>query len=120
MKTLALHNRRRWAVNVLLAALLVFAVAAPAFAGGTGGTGTDPFSTVTQTVISWLKGGLGLLLAILSLGVGLTASIARGSLVGALTSIGIAIAAYWGPDILQSMFGASMVASHVFATVGGF
>lgn len=119
MKTLAVHNRRRLAINVLFATALILLVAAPAFAGGTGG-GSNPFSSITQTIISWLKGGLGLLLAILSLAVGLTASIARGSLIGALTSIGIAIAAYWGPDILQAMFGASVVATHVFATVGGF
>lgn len=113
------RNTKRLLFNMLLIALLLALFAAPVWAGTTTG-GNDPFSSITQTVITWLKGGLGMLLAVLALTVGLVAGVARGSIVGALAGVAVAIAAYWGPDVLQSMFGATVVAHLGFATIAGF
>ncbi|UJJ52936.1 TraA family conjugative transfer protein [Rhodanobacter denitrificans] len=96
---------------LLVAVVLALLVAEPVFAGTTSG-GSSPFTSMVQLLTGWLKGGLGMLIALLALGVGLVAGVSRGSIGGALSCVGVAIAAYWGPDILQGIFGATVLAPH--------
>lgn len=120
---MASKNRKHKVLRIVskgtFALVLIGLFAAPAFAGSTS-SGADPFGQVTQTVTGWLKGGLGMLLATTSLGVGLVAGVTRGSIVGALTGAGVAVASYWGPDVLQSMFGAVAMVPHTFTSIAGF
>jgi conjugal transfer pilus assembly protein TraA len=108
-------NARHRRILVNLAILLLFAVivAEPVFAGSTSSSGTsNPFASMVQLLIGWLKGGLGMMLALFALGVGLVAGISRGSIVGILSGVGVAMAAYWGPDVIQGIFGAALHAQH--------
>lgn len=102
-----LSGKKTRYVRQLAMTAFVMLVTSPVLAGS-GSGGTNPFSGVTGMLIEWLKGGLGLMLAIISLVCALIAGIARGSIVGVLTCVAIAICAYWGPDILQLMFGATL------------
>ncbi|OJY94433.1 MAG: hypothetical protein BGP25_05430 [Lysobacterales bacterium 63-13] len=89
--------------------LLMFVLALPALAMAAGsGGGSDPFNGATTTIIDWLKGGLGLLLSILALGIGLIAGLRVGSIWGIAIGFGFAVVCYYGPDILQSIFGATL------------
>jgi len=103
---------------VIVGLILAITILEPAIAGTASG-GTNIFGSLVAMLVGWLKGGLGLLLAIIALIAGLIAGVARGSLGGALGGIGVAIASYWGPDILQGIFGAT-VHAQMFATVAGF
>lgn len=98
-----------WLVMAVLVGLLLIE---PAIAGSSGGSGTNPFASMVSLLTGWLKGGMGLMLALLGLGVGLVAGVGRGSIVGALSGVGIAIASYWGPDVLTGIFGATVAAPH--------
>lgn len=90
--------------------LLISALPMAAFAAtGGGGTGVDPFGSTTAMLIGWLKGGLGLLLSLISFGVGIAAGIRAGSIWGVVIGLAVALACYWSPDILQSIFGATLI-----------
>lgn len=108
-------SQLKWLV---FAALLVLIAMEPVLAGSSSST-SNPFESFIQMLTGWLKGGLGLMLSLLGLAIGLIAGLGRGSLVGALSGVGIAIAAYWGPDILAGIFGATLQAHH-YITVASF
>lgn len=110
---------RRLAPYLVMAVLVALILLEPAIAGTTSGGTSNPFASMIALLTGWLKGGLGLMLALLGLGVGLVAGVGRGSIVGALSGVGIAIASYWGPDILTGIFGATATAQH-FLTVASF
>jgi len=112
-------RHKRHFINAFIVLLFLLVLAEPAIAGTSTSTGTNPFASMVQLLVGWLKGGLGLMLALLALGVGLVAGVARGSIAGALSGVGVAIAAYWGPDILQGIFGAVAMNAH-FVTVASF
>ncbi len=102
--------RHRFTRQSLMLVLLVLLTAFPFVAmASTGGGGGDPFSTVVDTAITWLKGGLGLLLSIVALGVGLIAGLRAGSIWGFAVGVGFALVCYYGPDVLTSIFGATLV-----------
>lgn len=105
MKDVALRRYGKAAGMLVLMAMLL---ALPALAMAAGSGSTDPFSSATQVVIGWLKGGLGLLLSILALGIGLIAGLRVGSIWGIAIGFGFAVVCYYGPDILQSIFGATL------------
>lgn len=113
------QKAKRFAPFLLMAVLVALMLLEPAFAGSTSGGSNNPFASMITLLTGWLKGGLGLMLALLGLGVGLVAGVGRGSIVGALGGVGIAIAAYWGPDILTGIFGATTMASQ-YLTVASF
>lgn len=100
---------RRYGKAAGMLVLMTLLLALPALAmAGTTGAGSDPFSAATTVVIDWLKGGLGLLLSILALGIGLIAGLRVGSIWGIAIGFGFAVVCYYGPDILQSIFGATI------------
>jgi conjugal transfer pilus assembly protein TraA len=107
MKTVA-HRRYGKSFGMFVLIVLMLALPALAMASGTGGSGSNPFDGATTTIIEWLKGGLGLLLSILALGIGLIAGLRVGSIWGIAIGFGFAVVCYYGPDILQSIFGASL------------
>lgn len=101
---------RRHGKSFALLVLLTFLMFLPALAMAAGaGSGSNPFVGATTTIIEWLKGGLGLLLSILALGIGLIAGLRVGSIWGIAIGFGFAVVCYYGPDILQSIFGATLV-----------
>lgn len=107
MKTAALHRQGK---SIALLVLLTFLMVLPALAmAAGGGSGSNPFDGATTTIIEWLKGGLGLLLSILALGIGLIAGLRVGSIWGIAIGFGFAVVCYYGPDILQSVFGAALI-----------
>lgn len=113
-------RQKRHLINAAIFLLFLLVLAEPAIAGtSTSSSASNPFAAMVQLLVGWLKGGLGLMLALLALGVGLVAGVARGSIAGALSGVGVAIAAYWGPDILQGIFGAVAMNAH-FATLASF
>lgn len=117
MKFTTRQKRQLRAAAVIGLAMVI--LAEPALAGTTG-SGSNPFAQVIVLISGYLKGGLGQLLSLISLAVGLVAGVTRGSLIGAVTGIGIAICAYWGPDVLASMFGAVALHAPGYVTVACF
>ena len=112
-------RQKRHLFNAAMFLLFLLVASEPVFASTSSSGSSNPFSTIVQLLIGWLQGGLGLMLALLALTVGLVAGVGRGSIAGALSGIAVAIAAYWGPNILQSIFGAVAASAH-FATVAYF
>lgn len=114
-------QKRKLAMQIaFVAVLLVLLLAEPVFASTSTSTGgSNIFGALIEMLVGWLKGGLGMLLAIIALIAGIVAGVAKGSLGGALGCVGIAIACYWGPDILQGIFGAT-VHTVAFATISHF
>lgn len=104
-----LHVGRSDATKSLMLVLIVLLTAFPVLAmASTGGGGADPFSTSVDTLVGWLKGGLGLLLSLTALGVGLIAGLRAGSIWGFAVGVGFALVCYYGPDVLTSVFGATL------------
>lgn len=94
---------------MVLLVLLLTALPVIAMAGGGGGDGTgDPFAVAVTTLTGWLKGGLGLLLSLVALGTGLIAGLRAGSVWGFAIGVGFALVCFYGPDVLVSVFGATL------------
>lgn len=74
---------------------------------GTGGAFLDGLKTFIQTS---LEGTLGVVIGLAGLLYGLVAGIARGSLGGLGIGVGLAAAAYYGPNIVTTMATATLTA----------
>ncbi|MBE7540590.1 MAG: hypothetical protein KJZ92_15420 [Rhodocyclaceae bacterium] len=72
---------------------------------GTGGSFLDGLKTFIQTS---LEGTLGIVIGLAGLLYGLVAGIARGSLGGLGIGVGLAAAAYYGPNIVSTMATATL------------
>lgn len=88
--------------NVLLGACLFMAGTSVALAGA-----DSSFNIVVTMLRDWTEGSLGQLFAIGSFTTGLATTIMRGSLMPAVVGLGVAMAAAWGPGILNGMFSAT-------------
>lgn len=90
-------------------AWLLAIAAAPAWAGSV--SNDDPFYSFMATVESWLGGGLGIGLALLSLLVGVVISVAKNSPMPALSGVALAAFIKWGPGIIKNLIltGATLV-----------
>ena len=91
-------NRGMLVTGLVMAAIGVAAVA------GTGGT--QQFGGLAQQLQSWAQGSLGIVIAIAALLVGLSIGVVKQSLMAVVTGIGIAIALYYGPQVIAGVLNA--------------
>ncbi|MBW5284160.1 hypothetical protein BurGSRB05_19130 [Burkholderia gladioli] len=97
-RTLAGLRRDILNALVFIAILLPFA----AFAG------TDTtFNSVVTMVSGWLTGSLGQTLALSGFGVALGSGLIRGSIMGVVSGLALALAATYGPTVLTGLFTAT-------------
>lgn len=89
---------------LLMAVPLMILVAPDAFAG-TGGT---EFQTLWNTLVDWVQGLLGRIIAITFVVVGLAAGILRGSIFGFVLGIASGIGLYLSPTIIQNIVTATL------------
>ncbi len=61
-------------------------------------------------IIGLIQGTLGKILSLIAFLVGMIAGIAQGSFLAVATGIGFAVVFYYGPDIIISVFGATVSA----------
>lgn len=94
----------------LAGAALVAGVAAFA---GTGGQ--QQFGSLANQLTGWSQGSLGIVIAIAALLVGLSIGVVKQSLMAVVTGIGIAIALYYGPDVITGVLSATGAVTNVVA-----
>ena len=87
------------------AAVLMVAVAAGA-AAFAGGGGTQQFGSLATELQDWAQGSLGIVISIAALLVGLSIGVVKQSLMAVVTGIGIAIALYFGPEVITGVLNA--------------
>jgi conjugal transfer pilus assembly protein TraA len=88
------------------AAFVALAVVASA-AAVAGGGGQQQFGTLANQLTGWAQGSLGIVIAIASLLVGLSVGVVKQSLMAVVTGIGIAIALYYGPEVISGVLSAT-------------
>lgn len=92
---------------LILASMLAIALYASAVQAGAGGTAE--FGTIQTTISGWMKGALGKVLALSSLGVGLGVGVVKQSIMAFVLGVGMAVSTYYGPDVLESVVSAAIV-----------
>jgi conjugal transfer pilus assembly protein TraA len=89
-------------VPAFLAAVLMVLLASPAFAG------TDStFSLAVTKIIGWMSGSLGVLISLLALVTALIGAV-TGKLMLLTSAVGVALAFYVGPGVIQGFFTATL------------
>lgn len=73
------------------------------FAGSALAGNDQTFSEITQTLINWLEGDLGTLMAVAALAIGLGVGIARATAVPAVVGLVVALFATYGPSVLEGI-----------------
>ncbi len=70
--------------------------------------GTDTtFDNIVTMLTGWLTGSLGKVLALAGLAIALGAGLVKGSAMGVIFGITVALVAVYGPDIMTTMFSAT-------------
>ncbi|UTH74238.1 TraA family conjugative transfer protein [Chromobacterium sp. IIBBL 290-4] len=106
---------QKWVLAMLLVSLVaLLCLSAMAYAGA--GSGTE-FAAIQQTLMGWMKGILGKVIALSSLAVGLGLAVVRQSVVSVMVGIGIALAANYGPDVLDAIVGAAILPAQLAGTL---
>lgn len=94
--------------KVLLFAIVISLALVPDLAFASGASGGQEF----QEIYAWLKGitqgVLGMLLALAAFLVGMVIGVARQSIMAFLIGVAFAIALYYGPNVIESIFGATI------------
>jgi len=72
---------------------------------GTGGQ--QSFGQLEAQIVGWLQGDLGVIIAVVALAVGLAIGIVRQSMIAVVLGIGIAIALYYGPTVIEGILSAA-------------
>ena len=88
-----------------VAVALVLMVAGGLAVAGTGGT---EFDTIYQTLLGWLQGTLGKIIALTALAVGLTIGIMRQSIMAVVVGVAMAMALYYGPTVIDGVVAAGL------------
>lgn len=94
--------RRKLIIWGVLSALLVLAVALPAWAG----TSTGPLQEVYTALTEWSQGYVGKVIALGMILVGIVAGIANQSLMAFAVGIGGGLGLYNAPTIIDTVFNA--------------
>lgn len=94
-------NKQHAQLAVIVALCLV--AASPAMAGN-----DDTFEAVEGLVKGWMEGSLGKLFAFSSLGTGLGITIVKQSLMPVVVGVAVAVAAYYGPGVLEKIVAATL------------
>lgn len=95
--------RKSHYATLAFAAVLTVALIEPALAGG-----DTTFQSVSDLVKDWMEGTLGKLFAFGALGTGLATTIVRQSLMPVVVGVGVAVTAYYGPGILDTVVAATI------------
>lgn len=98
-------NKRGGVAQVVVLAVLLLAVVAPAVA--LAGTADTEFQPLYQKFIDWVSGYLGKTLSIAALIAGLFIGIVRQSPLAAVAGVGTAVFAAYGPVVIQGLVGAT-------------
>jgi type IV secretory pathway VirB2 component (pilin) len=109
MKTLTKRSTVALALMVAFTPVALIAAEAVAYTIGTN-TGTDAlgsFETLLGTIMSWIEGPLGTLLAVVALGVGLAMGVMQQSIIAAVIGIFFAAVVSYGPNILLGVAGSA-------------
>lgn len=85
-----------------LALVAPLAAGVPAAHAGTVNT-DDAFYSFMTTVEGWLRGGLGIGLALLSLLLGAAIGVAKNSPMPTLSGVALAAFIHWGPGIIKNL-----------------
>lgn len=91
-----------------LAAAAVVAPAVVATSAAVAGTGGTEFNAVATTLVAWLEGGLGQVLALAAFGIGLAIGVAQQSVMAVIVGIVFALSVFYGPGLLTSIVGSSL------------
>jgi conjugal transfer pilus assembly protein TraA len=89
--------------QLLVLATLCLVVTEPALAGA-----DATFSSVSTLVKDWMEGSLGKLFAFGALGTGLGITIVKQSLMPVVVGVGVSIATYYGPGVLNTVVAATL------------
>jgi len=93
----------------LLLAVLTVSLMAPTVAHASGGGADDlGLGDLLDWLVGLIQGTLGKILALVAFLVGIIAGVAQGSFLAVATGIGFAVVLYYGPDIILSVFGATL------------
>jgi conjugal transfer pilus assembly protein TraA len=92
--------------NLVAAAMALIAGAVTTLAVA-GSGGNAQFGGLSQQMIGWAQGSLGIIIAIAALLVGLSIGVVKQSMMAVVTGLGIAIALYYGPTVIASMLSAA-------------
>jgi len=93
----------------LVAALMLVTMVMPSVALASGGGADDlGLGDLLDWLVGLIQGTLGKILALIAFLVGIIAGVARGSFLAVATGIGFAVVLYYGPDIILSVFGATL------------
>jgi conjugal transfer pilus assembly protein TraA len=104
MKKLFAKFATRKNASTLGVALVLLAAGGLALAG-TGGT---EFDTIYQTLLGWIQGTLGKVIALTALAVGLTIGIMRQSIMAVVVGIAMSMALYYGPTVIEGVVAAAL------------
>ncbi|MBG6083005.1 TraA family conjugative transfer protein [Rubrivivax gelatinosus] len=72
------------------------------------GIGSNDFDAVTTRLQNWMQGSLGKTFALGSLAVGLAIGVVKQSVMSVVVGAAVALSASIGPDVLSSIFTATM------------
>lgn len=97
---------KRSAMVASLAAL--FAIALPGVASAGSVSISTDFDSALNMVVDWSQGTLGKLVSVTFLVVGIVMGVMRQSIFAAVPAIAAAMAMYIGPDIIDSIFSATL------------
>lgn len=99
-------TRIHWTTILLIALVALYATTL--VAGDGGGIGEEGFAEFYDWLVGLAKGALGKILTILFLIFGIAAGVARGSVAAAVPALGAAALLFFGPDIIDTIFSASL------------
>lgn len=85
-------------IKYTITSLPMFLFAGAALAGN-----DKTFEDITQTLINWLEGDLGTLMAVAALAIGLGVGIARATAVPAVVGLVVALFATYGPGVIEGI-----------------
>lgn len=84
---------------------VILALATSAAVAGTAGT---EFDTVWTTLIGWIEGTLGQVIAVTFIIVGVVAGVAKGSIFGLVTGVAAGLGLITAPTVVDNMFTATL------------
>ena len=94
--------------NVSKVAFALTAVALAALSGQAFAGADTTFAAVNTTITDWTTGSYGKMATLASLAVGLPVSFVTRSIMWLATTVGIAIAAYYGPGVVSGIVTATL------------
>lgn len=100
----SMKNKLTFVLTLMVVSFLIPGVAHAS------GTGQDDLGLgdLLNWLIGLIQGTLGKILSLIAFLVGMIAGIAQGSFLAVATGIGFAVVFYYGPDVILSVFGATL------------